>query len=205
MSLTAAQLTALAADIAANSATVSVDGGPQTAISAVPHSLDASFAVAAWYNLAASPNFFGNYRSVPLSILRGAITWAKLTSNAAMPATPSTDTAKLTWINQCMALQTSLQLLLGTAGQGVFDATPHSQWQGLKDSLSAVPSKSDGTTQDAGWAAVQVILCRLGTNAEKLFADVTNGNGSTNLLAAAFTFEGTIQPADVQACWGISG
>jgi hypothetical protein len=202
MSLTAAQQTTLATNIQANANTVTFNGVP-TVISAIPHSSDGAFAVAAWYNLLTA-SFFGNYRSVPLSAIRGAIVWKNLTSLAPMPASPSTDTAPMTWINACINDQLNLEILLGLGASGTFDATPHVIWQGLKDCLSGVNSKADGTAQSAGWAAVQVILCRLGTNAEKLFADLTNGTGADNTHAAAFTFEGALSQNDVAslALWG---
>lgn len=202
-SLTQAQKTALKADMGNNTTTITAtyDNGQQVT-DTIAHfiaNLDGTKAnaIAAWYNLTANPAFFGNYSQVPLSTVRGAISWKKLTSNVTMPASPSTDVAALTWINACLSMQANLELLIGTSPSGVLDATQRNIWQGLQDALSAVPSKAGGVTQDAGWATLQPLLCRTGSNAEKLFADTTNGNGSTNLLAASFVFEGTLSGVEV--------
>lgn len=52
MPLTSAQLTTLGQDIAANSATIN-----GVAISALPHTQDNAFDVAAWYNVTANPDY----------------------------------------------------------------------------------------------------------------------------------------------------
>lgn len=57
MSLTAAQLSTLKADLAANTNTVLVAGVP-TAINTVPQNDDTAFAIAAWYNEIASPDWW---------------------------------------------------------------------------------------------------------------------------------------------------
>ncbi len=109
--------------------------------------------------------------------------------------------------DMCMTLQMNLQLLMpGT--NGVIDATQNRTVQGFNDALSAVPSNTSGAAQDAGWGisnGVQSVLCRKVTNAEKLFADVTNGSGAnqtgTTTGPAACTTEGTLTGTEVKDAW----
>lgn len=209
MPLTPAQLTTLAADIAANANTAPGTTGP---ISALAHTHDNAFAVAAWYNLTATPNFFGYYSTVPVAAIRGAIQWKKMTPADAIPTTPTLTVQVWQARNQmCQTLQFNIELLLGLSSSGTIDATPNRIAQGFNDALSAVPSAAGGANQDAGWAipnGVQSVLNRKGTNAEKLFADVTNGTGANNTgtttgPASFGPFEGDVQPGDINGIWGI--
>lgn len=209
MPLTPAQITALAADIAANTATAP---GTQGAIKDLAHTHDNAFAVALWYNLTASPSFFGYYSTVPIAAVRGAIQWKKLTPADAIPTTPALTVQVWQARNDmCQTLQFNLELIMGTQPDGSLDATPNRIVQGFNDALSAVPSGASGVSQDAGWAipnGVQSVLNRKGTNAEKLFADTTNGSGANNTgtttgPASFGPFEGAIQPSDINGIWGI--
>ena len=92
--LTSAQAATLATDIAANTNTVVYDAndgqGPQTVqIKNTPVIGIVDDAIAAWYNLLTTVDFFGNYSKVPLSTIVGAIAWKKLTPIDAIPTTPS--------------------------------------------------------------------------------------------------------------------
>lgn len=203
MALASAQLTALANDIAANTATVTLNTGVQSAMNTIAHTVDNAYTVAAWYNQPASPAFFGNYASVPLAQVKGAVSWKNLTPADAPDGTT-------TWTNRslaCQGQQFNLQMLITPAGaQNTLDATQQNVLQGLKDALNSVPSGVGGASQSAGWNAVQKVLCRTGTYAEKLFADTTNGTGADNTHAASFgPFEGAIAAKDVENAWGITG
>lgn len=205
MSLTPQQLAALATDIAANTATAP---GTTGAIKDLPHTQDNAFAVAAWYNLTASPNFFAYYSSVPLAAVRGAIQWKRLTPADPVPTTPALTVQVWQARNEmCQTIQKQIELLMGVNG---VDATQNRVVQGFNDALSAVPSGNGGAAQDAGWAianGVQSVLNRTVTNAEKLFANTTNGSGAnptgTTTGPAVCTFEGQVSPDDVRSIWGI--
>ena len=197
MSLTPAQQTALGNDIAVNNIQV---GG--VAIKDLPHTADNAYAVAAWYNTLTTTPFYGNYRAVPLSLLKGCINWKRLTPT-------DTPDGTQTWANRslaCQGAQFNVQLLFSTGSNTTLDATQASVVQGLNDALSAVPSGVGGANQDAGWTGttgVKQNICRLATNAEKLFADTTSANGSARTAAATFTFEGVVTPDDIRAIWGL--
>ena len=68
----------------------------------------------------------------------------------------------------CQTLQMNVQNLI--IGRLTIDATKGKIRSGFQDSLSTVPSGAAGVSQDAGWTAVQKILCRKGTFGEALFA-----------------------------------
>jgi hypothetical protein len=213
MPLTAAQITTLTTDLGTNTNTVLI-GGVATAINAITaqqKNSDSAFAVAAWYNLLTATAFYGNYRSVPVSVIRGCIRWKRLTTAESPPASPSTDTHFLSVTNALLSIQENVQMLIGFGG--TVDCTQKVIVQGLSDALSAVPSGAAGAAQDAGWSTVpnspaglltlQQSICRLGTNAEKLFADTSGGTGADNTHAATFTFEGLISGTDIQSIWGV--
>lgn len=137
---------------------------------------------AALLNAPAAPAFHVKWSAVPVTAIKDAINWKKLTSNASIPAASgnnATDqTAYLLFLARrtaCSDLVLNLQTILGLAGGGTLDGTRANIVQGLRDSLEAVPSLANGTAQDAGWAAVQPLLARAATAGEKLFA---SGDGS---------------------------
>jgi hypothetical protein len=215
--LTAAQITALTTDLGTNTNNVTLHDGTVVQIkniTAQQKTSDNAFAVAALYNLIATTPFWAYYRAVPVPSIKGAIKWKRLTPVDAVP----TDTAlnAAIWQARCQACQIDESIVrdlmsMGTAG--TIDATPASVSQGFNDALSAVPSAASGAAQDAGWATaggVQSVLCRQGTNAEKVFADLTHGtganqNGVVNSTGpATFVYEGAIQPIDVGSIWGLS-
>lgn len=188
--LTTTQLAALAADILAD-----------PTLSQIDHTSNAGYIqLAAAYNLAASPTFFGYRTAIPTQELFNGITWANMTPLDAVP----TDTALNVAIWQarslaCQGKQFNVQTML--MGQSFIDASHTSVRAGLQDALSNVPSGANGTTVSAGWVTVRdTILARASTRAEKLFATTTaQQDGSTAAKAATFTFQGTIQPIDISA------
>lgn len=204
MPLTNGQITALTNDIAANTATAP---GTQGQIKDLAHTSDNAFAVAAWYNLLTA-SFFGYYRSVPIQQIKGAITWKRLTPADGVPIDTTLNIA--IWDARralCADLKSSVMALMSMGSSGSLDCTPNNIVQGFNDALSAVPSAAGGAAQDAGWtgaAGVRPVMCRLGTNAEKLFASLVNGTGADNTHAASFgPFEGQIGDSDIRAIWGI--
>jgi hypothetical protein len=78
MNLTPAQLASLKTNIANNTATVTYQGTP-TPINEVPNNDDGNIAIAAWYNLAASPSFKVYRTSVPMSeIMLNGFDWTRV-------------------------------------------------------------------------------------------------------------------------------
>ncbi len=172
MQLTPAQLSTLKTWIVANHA--SAFG--QSAVDAL--------------NAPPDPDFFVFNDAASTDAIKNAIAWKKLTSAAAIPTLTGTNAADQTALlhmiakhTACSDLVLNIQTILGLASGGTLDATKSSLRQGLKDALEAVPSVSDGTTQDAGWSGVQPLLAREASVIEKVLAS-GGGNGSTALLAA---------------------
>lgn len=200
MALTAAQTQALKADLAANANVVLVNG-VAVPVNAVPHGSQNADTVAGWYNLTASPAFLGYYSAVPVDVLMGAISWRSLTPQDPVP----TDTALNVevWSARALACQgevLNLQTML--SGRATLDSTQANTVQGLRDALSGVPSGPGGAPLDAGWAAIRPALSRPATNAEKLFADVSKGNGSDAAHPANLApFQGPLSGQDILNAW----
>jgi hypothetical protein len=201
MGLSPAQLAALKADIAANTTVIS-SSGQQTPINELPQTDDAAFDIAQWYNQFPGTDFFGNYRTVPYEKVANAINWKNYTPADAIP----TDTALNVAIWQarslaCQGYMFNLQTLL--TGRATIDATNANLVQGIKDAtLTVIPSGANGTLQSGGWGVIQAVLCRRGTKAEKLLATAgapgSATDGSATNKAATFTFEGSLDVADVR-------
>ena len=194
MALTAAQLSTLKAHIAANTATIN---GVQ--IKDIPYGNDNNIAIAAWYNLTASPDFWGNYSAVPLSTIRNAITFKNYTPADAVPTSDAlAATIHMARTLFCQAFQLSVNNLF-VGGANSFDATKATLVASLKDATNTnMPSGVAGADRKGGWSDVQTILCRLARNTEKVLADTSAANGSSNTLAATFTFEGTVNVNDIE-------
>lgn len=207
MALSAAQLSTLKTNIAANTATVSI-GGNSVQIKNVPAGNDNDVAVADWYNQPAGTDFFGNYKNVPLTDIKGAITHKNYTPTDTPPASGATVqisndlllyTARMLF-GQSFQMEINNLLLAGTT----FDATNSSLVAALKDATNTdMPLGASGANQKGGWggaSGVQTKLCRKGTNAEKVFATVVpvSADGSTNLKAATYTFEGALTGTDIE-------
>lgn len=124
--------------------------------------------------------------NVPVQDIFEAIMWANMT-----PASTPDGTALWTNRNlQCQSKQLALQTML--VGRESLNASKANIRAGLQDSLTAVPSKADGTTQAAGWVAVQEVMKRAATIAE---ASLSIGTG-TSASPATMTFEGLVSYAE---------
>lgn len=186
MSLSTAQLQTLKTNLAANTAAVVCSDGQSRAINALIgalRTLDNAYAVAAWYNQTASPNFW---------------VWE---SNSSLITTgmaiKMSDVGNLTTANTTR-LQTSFQIRPG-------GFTPSNQDdRALFGGLFSV-SGATGTRANllAAWQ-------RTASNIEKLLATGTgtqatgdiNSDGSvTGGSPATLTFEGSVAPTDIQAAW----
>lgn len=161
MPLTTAQLQTLKTDIAAN--TNQING---VAINAMPMNDDAHFAIAAWYNGTASPNFTVWRTNVPVSDCKKATTWTE-------------------FIGRSQGERDAWQFMLSN---GILNAADSNVRQGILDIFSG---PSGATTR----AALTAIAKRLATFAEKLFATGTGSDGSpaTMSFEGAISFQDVSQ------------
>lgn len=124
--------------------------------------------VAGALNTAASPAFPVWRSTTPVDEIADAVIWANMTPAAAPDGTQL-------WANrslQCQGKQFNLQnLLIGKSAVASAKANIRAAFQ---DCLTALPSKSDGTNQAAGWTAVQAAMQRPATVAEKVLAKNQN-------------------------------
>lgn len=132
------------------------------------------YAIKAWLN---APSTFYVYRSTtPGSVVRNAISWAKLTLSDAPPSGAASVTdgsaARFNTLQlQCQSFQMNVQCLV--QGLDTIATGMPSIRQGFQDSLSAVPSGAGGNPQSAGWGAVKTAITRIATNAERVLATGT--------------------------------
>lgn len=145
----------------------------------------ATGAIQNYYNTAGS--FVVWSTGVNVSDIYDKIVWANMT-----PADVPDATA--TWTNRalsCQGKQFNIQTLL--QGRQTLDATKANLRAGLQDALTNIPSGVGGALVGGGWAAVNLVLQRMATNAEKLFATGTGTTASPGLLV----FQGAISDYDV--------
>lgn len=179
MNLSTAQLQALKAHIEANVNTVLIGGVP-TAINAVPHSSDNAFAIAAWYNLDASPAFNVYRTSVPMSeVMLNGFDWTRVDN---------------------------LSVGKSRIWEWITNANPQTQtFDPSKPNIRAgINEVWKGTAADlAVRAAVYQHCYRPATNLEKLFATgsgtVPDGDGAG---PATLVIEGQIGYQDILNVWG---
>ena len=208
MALSAAQLTTLKADIAANNTTIPAgipDAGSfvGTAIKNIaPGNVDGAYAIASWYRQLASGPFYVLRTDVGIDEIFDQVNWANYT-----PA--DAPDSSVTWSNRslaCQGKQFNLQLM--TQGKTVFNAARINLRAGLNDCTTNLPSGVSGASQSGGWANILTILRRAATNIEKLFAVQTSGVGtnSGNTLGATtnpalMQYEGSITYQDILTSW----
>ncbi len=192
MPLTSAQLTSLKADIAANANTITF-GGQSVAISAVPNNPDGNFAIAAWYNLAASGPYVV-WRDLPMETVLNTITFANMTPLDAVPTTP--DLTVQVWIARslsCQGKQFNLQNLINGRTTAPMKKTNYRA--AMQDALTNVPAGASGALIAANWVGVRDGAKFNATNAEKLFASGAGTNANPSDLA----FEGSLLGSDVES------
>lgn len=202
MPLTPAQLATLKADILANTNAIpagypwsgSLVGQP---INAIPNdSGDGNAAVAGWYNLLASPDYYGYRRSISSTDVFNKIDFAKMTPADAPDGTQ-------TWANRslcCQGKQFNLQLILD---RSIIDATQSQTRATLQDALTSIPSGTGGATVSA-WVPVRDILQEKITNAEKLFSSGGTGGVPPGGTPTTRTIYGNISPLDVNSALNLS-
>lgn len=212
--LTQAQLTALKTDIAANVNTVlNPTTGQTVAINTIPHDDGGGAnAIATWYNGFPGTTFFANYFNVPLATLKAAIKHKNYTPTDSVPANGTTTTItnnQLFYMNELMvaaSFQAAVNILM-TGGGTTFDATNTNLVSALQDATSSnMPTGTGGASLNGGWGTtVKPAICRAASNAEKLFADTSGANGSTNLLAARLVYDsgrdGILTGTDIVNAW----
>lgn len=149
-----------------------------------------AYSLRAWLNSASSKVVWRSTTSG--DAVRNAIIWANMTP-AAVP-----DGTQL-YANRALyaqAKQISLQTLV--QGQQQIASGVSGIRSGLMDSLTALPTKADGSNQAAGWVAVQSAMQRPATNIESVFAVGTG----TAQSPADLVFEGAAD--DSVANWLIN-
>ncbi len=158
MALTTAQLQALKADIVADSA-----------LNAQPNTSDGAFAIAALYNLLASPAFI---------VWKTAVSWQAIGDQIDAGELVGLTTSKLTQL-QTLALISQDGINASSADRrGAFDQ---------------IFSAAGGTITRP---RLLTLWKRSATRAEKLFASGTGSDASPATLS--LTFDGTLQYQDVQ-------
>jgi hypothetical protein len=199
MTLSPAQLAALKTDINANTNTINL-GGVNVQIKDAPNNGDVNFEIKNWYNGVATPDFNVFRTSVPMDDIYDQVVWANFTPQDAADAT-------VTWTNRslaCQGKQFNVQIML--QGRTSFNATKINQRAGLNDATTNIPSGASGASKSGGWAGILVILRRLATRSEKLFAVQTSGVGVTGGDAlgattnpALMTYESPLTGDDITA------
>lgn len=187
MALTAAQLQALKAAIAAD-----------PVLAAYPATADGNYAVAGAFNLVAAPDYYVWRTDAPVDSILDAITWSNYTPQ-------DTPDNTVTYQNRAMLCQTkqiNLQLLL--QGRELFNAAKPTLRGGLNDATTNIPSGAAGVSRSGGWTAILPLLRRLATRAEKLFSVAGSGVGNNGANPRGdssnpdvMAFEGFITEGDV--------
>jgi hypothetical protein len=158
-------------------------------LNAIPKTADGAYALADALNAAANPAWYVWQTKVPINDITDAIDWAKMTPAQAIPTTGSDN--QLLWIakaNMCQGKQFNLQnLLIGKTEIAAHKANIRAAFQ---DCLTALPSKNDGTTQQAGWAAVQLVMSRTCSVLEKVFATGIGTQANPATMAVEGTADG---------------
>jgi hypothetical protein len=142
-------------------------------------------------NASAAGPWYVYRTNMPKAEVQNAVAYANMTPAQAIPA--SGDALQI-WIAKALLAQGkqfNLQNLLMDSDTLNF-ALPNIR-AGIQDSLTALPTKADGTTQTGGWNVLQNLISRASTVAEKL---LSTGTGS-QAVPATMGFEGSITPQDV--------
>lgn len=185
MTMTTAQLQSLKTAIAANTNLIiaALDpigtfvGQAINAISPAQRSQEGAGAIAAWYNLPASPAFLIFNSAIPMSVIANQILWANYTPNDAI--TTSNDVQWTACSLACQGKQKNLENMGINNPSALFDATLVNLRKGLKDATTGLPSGTSFAISDGGWAATLGFapgpLTRSATNFEALFAVASTG------------------------------
>lgn len=165
-------------------------------LSTIPQTADGAFEVARRLALDASPDWYVYRTNVFKSEIQDAVDYARMTPAQAIPTTGAD--AQNTWIAKALLAQGkqfNLQNLLLGNGDTINCARSNLR-AAFQDCLTALPTTAAGGNQQAGWAAVQLIMSRKSNVLEKLFA--TGGNG-TQATPSTMAVEGSLNYVEVAA------
>lgn len=143
-----------------------------------------AYSLKAWLNSASSKVVWRSTTSG--NAVRNAILWANMTPAASPDGTALYTNRSL----YAQAKQISLQTIV--QGQQQIASGVAGIRAGLQDSLTALPTKVDGSNQAAGWVAVQSVMQRPATNTEAVFAV----GAGTAQSPADLVFEGQADESD---------
>jgi hypothetical protein len=144
--LTAPQLAAVKADIAANPNLAAQPAGP-----------DGSDAIAALYNAPAAPTFTVWRTTTPIADIENAIAWPNFTPSDAPDGTQ-------TWLNRaiaCQGKQFNLQIMI--QGKTAISSGRANIRAGLQDATTNIPSGAAGALLTGGWPAIKPAMTRAAT------------------------------------------
>ena len=115
------------------------------------------------------------------------VIWANFT-----PANPSSGAGQdaTNWLMACQGKALNLQTLLNA---NTISSSKANVRAGIQDATTNIPSGINGANKSGGWTAIQTVMQRSATYAEKNLATGTGTTGSPGLL----TFEGTISVSDI--------
>lgn len=211
MQLSPSQLVTFKAAIAANTATIPA-GQPWSGgfvgvqVKDVPNNSDGNAAVAGWYNLTASPDYYVWNSAVTITDILDKITWTNFTPNDSPDNT-------FTYNNRAFNVQIKQQnLSLLFLNRTVFDAGKVNLRAALNDATTNLPTGAAGANRSGGWATILPILSRKANNVEKVFAaDDGAGIGNNqanprgdNTNPDTAVFEGTVSASDVETARNLS-
>lgn len=123
-------------------------------------------------NQLASPAWSVWRSTVSVDSLTDAIIWANMTPSQSPDGTQA-------WANralQCQGKQMNLQNLI--IGKQVVEVSRANIRAAFQDCLTQLPSAPNGSNQSAGWVAVQALMQRTATVAEKILSTGTGSQAS---------------------------
>jgi hypothetical protein len=165
--------------------------GVSTAINVVPNNDDGNFAIAAWYNLIAVPDYIV-WRDLPMETVLGLITYANMTPVDVVPTTPDLSVQVfMARALTCQGKQFNLQNL--TIGRTTAPMKRTNYRAALQDCLTNIPAGVSGALIAANWVGVRDAAKFQAKNIEKLFA---SGAGTT-AAPSDLVVEGNVSVQDV--------
>ncbi len=185
MALTTAQQVVLKADVQAD-----------PVLSLLTPSADNAFAIADAYKVLVNPAWYVYRTNVAKDEVQNFIVWANMTPGQAIPTSGDAIHVWNAKALQTATKQMNLQNLLLT--DKPINFALQNVRSGFQDALTGLPTKNDGTVQQAGWAALQLVISRAANRLEKLLA---TGTG-TQASPATMGYEGTVSYTEVQQAMG---
>ena len=167
-------------------------------LNTLPHDNGGAVDIATAMNAEANPAWYVFRTNVSVSEVQNKIVYANMTPAQAIPANNTNESLQI-WIAKnllAQGKQFNLQNLLLNADAINF-ALPN-VYTAFQDALTALPTKSDGTNQQAGWTGLQLITSRKANTVEKL---LSTGTGS-QAASATMGFEGSVSYGDVFTAMG---